>query len=146
MAKKNFSGGLESLLGGGTPKTEKPISENPVELIPELMEEEKISVSFPTKEEEMNVRDKLENTVSKKTKTKKNTQKNDNEDFVLNQKESAVQEQIDSASPIVSYLEASLNTHRVGKLKKIAERDKMSFEEVLKEAIDFYLDFQVELS
>ncbi|MCS6833071.1 MAG: hypothetical protein NZ521_05825 [Flammeovirgaceae bacterium] len=97
MAKKNFSGGLESLLSGVA--TEQPV------------------ISSTNQE------------VSKKEETSK--------------KEITTQE--NSVPSTAHSIELLLGQYRLNKLKAIAERDKLALEEVLKEAIDFYLEFQVEI-
>jgi hypothetical protein len=149
MAKKNFSGGLESLLGGGASKTEKAISESKKAPASEIFEEEKAPTPLPAKETPLVVKnDGLESIVSEDSKSspiEKAIENIDKEENVSKEIKVITTSQTSNLSSVESYFEAVLGNQRVEKLKKIAERDKLSFEEVAKEAIDFYLDFQVEL-
>lgn len=106
MAKKNFSGGLESLLSGVA--TEQPtVSSTKNQEVQKVAKKEKtVETTSPEKQET----------------TALSTQK-DNTELIF----------------------AILGQYRISKLKAVAEKDKLSLEEVLKEAIDFYLEFQVEV-
>lgn len=96
MAKKNFSGGLESLLSGVA--SEQPVISSTKQETPK------------------------EETPKKEITTQEN-----------------------SVPSTARSIELLLGQYRLNKLKAIAERDKLDLEEVLKEAIDFYLEFQVEI-
>jgi hypothetical protein len=148
MAKKNFSGGLESLLGGGTSKTEKKIPESKKASAPEFIEEEKTFEQLLETEKPLIQQDEKVGSIIFEMPTLSSgneIQYTDNQALLEIKKETIEVPQNINSSSVESYFEAVLGNHRVEKLKKIAERDKLSFEEVAKEAIDFYLDFQVEL-
>lgn len=156
MAKKNFTSGLDSLLGGTSldatspEKKETTLASEP----PKKSKQKKVS---PQKEKEST------QTAEKEPSLPESTVENLPDPVVAEQPEEETQiepvlpesvpekETVEVAPPQAKPISAEekllelIGAERLEALKQVATLRNVSLEEVVKEGLDFYLDFQVEI-